>query len=85
MYARPNLRAAPTCCQAADLLNSVSLLDRRIDYVLFRGFDRVQKAETVLDEPGDRVQSGGRLLWPSDHAGVAALLVYNLRRARPNA
>lgn len=26
-----------TCCQADDLLNSVSSLDRRIDFVLFRG------------------------------------------------
>ena len=82
VYDRPNLQAQPTCCQAADLRNEASALDKRIDYVLYQGFDRVKKAETVLDEPGDRVESGGDLLWPSDHAGVAALLVYNLRRAR---
>ncbi len=85
VFARPNLKAELTCCQAADLLNPRSEYGERIDVVLYRGFDRAQKAETVLDEPGDRVLSDGRLLWPSDHAGVAALLVYNLRRARPNA
>lgn len=85
VYDRPNLRAMPTCCQASNLLNPVSRLDQRIDFVLYRGFDRVQKAETVLDEVSDRILSGGRLLWPSDHAGVAALLIYNLRRARPHA
>ena len=87
VYDRPNLRAKPTCCQAAHLQNSTSELDKRIDFVLYQGFDRVKKAETVLDEPGDRVESeiGSevRLLWPSDHAGVAALLIYNLRRTRP--
>jgi len=57
-----------TCCQAADLRNAASLLDERIDLVLFRGAGfRADGAEVVGDEPADRTPSG---LWPSDHAGV---------------
>lgn len=61
-----------TCCQAAGLLNSVSSLSTRIDFVLFRGGFSVLGAEVVGDDPLDRTPSG---LWPSDHAGVAATLV----------
>jgi hypothetical protein len=68
--------SVPTCCQAADLLNPVSLNDTRIDFVLFRGAFDVRDADVVGDAPADRTPSG---LWPSDHAGVVATLV----RARP--
>ena len=78
VFGRPDLEAEPTCCQAPDLQNEASALDARIDFVLYRGFDRVMEAETVLDAPGDRVESGGLLLWPSDHAGVATRLVADL-------
>lgn len=61
----------PTCCQAADLLNPVSILNSRIDFVLFRGAFTVLGADVVGDNPADRTPSG---LWPSDHAGVAATL-----------
>jgi endonuclease/exonuclease/phosphatase family metal-dependent hydrolase len=61
----------PTCCQADNLLNEVSLLDRRIDFVLFRGDFSVRAAAVLGDDPADRTPSG---LWPSDHAGVAARL-----------
>lgn len=60
----------PTCCQAADLGNTASELQTRIDIVFYRGFDSVADAEVVLDEPSARV--GG--VWPSDHAGVWAEL-----------
>jgi len=80
---RPPHFAAPTCCQAADLRNPASQLTERIDFLLFRGFDRIRRTETLLDSPGDRVPTTGGMIWPSDHAGVAVELVYNLRRRRP--
>ncbi len=83
VYDRPRFQPQPTCCQAADLENEASALDKRIDFVLYRGIDRVVGVETMLDEPGDRVESDGRQLWPSDHAGVIALLAKNLRRHNP--
>jgi endonuclease/exonuclease/phosphatase family metal-dependent hydrolase len=61
----------PTCCQAADLLNPVSILDNRSDYVLFRDAFVVRGADIVGADPADRTPSG---LWPSDHAGVTATL-----------
>jgi hypothetical protein len=60
-----------TCCQADNLLNPVSILDRRIDVVLFRGNFDVHSVTVTGDDPADRTISG---LWPSDHAGVAATL-----------
>ena len=63
--------AGLTCCQADHVLNPVSLLTERIDFVLFRGDFAVHSVEVVGDEPVDRTPSG---LWPSDHAGVVAQL-----------
>jgi hypothetical protein len=58
----------PTCCQAADLDNPVSLLRNRYDYVFERGFSSIDSAFLV----GDTVFEDVRPLWPSDHAGVIA-------------
>lgn len=65
-----------TCCQDKDLLNPVSVLDRRIDYILYRpgaGDPRPLsgpvQARVIGEEQRNRTPSG---LWPSDHAGVAA-------------
>ena len=66
----------PTCCQAKDLLNPASELDRRFDLVFFRdpapldgiGLPAGAGAERLGAEPSERTPSG---LWPSDHAGVA--------------
>ncbi len=63
--------SVPTCCQDADLLNAASILNSRIDFVLFRGAFTVRGADVIGDTPADRTPSG---LWPSDHAGVAATL-----------
>ena len=60
-----------TCCQAADLLNPVSALSRRIDLVLFRGDFEVEDVDIVGEDLDDRTPSG---LWPSDHAGVVTTL-----------
>jgi hypothetical protein len=60
-----------TCCHD-DLSDESSVLDQRIDFVLFRGAFRVTSATVVGDDPAGRTVSGR---WPSDHAGVAAELV----------
>lgn len=73
----PSFRWRPgyTCCQADDLMNFSSLLSKRVDLVL-----TLPAAETELlwsparvtgNRQRDKTASG---LWPSDHAGVAALL-----------
>jgi endonuclease/exonuclease/phosphatase family metal-dependent hydrolase len=69
------LKRAPdpglTCCQAANVLNPTSQVDRRIDLVLFRGAFEVLDIRLVGQTPSDRTPSG---LWPSDHAGLVATL-----------
>jgi endonuclease/exonuclease/phosphatase family metal-dependent hydrolase len=71
------LRSRPdpgfTCCQAPDLLNELSLLDERIDVVLTRDMLRRASAKVIGDRVADKTPSG---LWPSDHAGVAARLLF---------
>jgi hypothetical protein len=59
-----------TCCQLEDLSNAESLLDERIDFIMYRGGIQGRGAELLGDEPGDRIDG----LWPSDHAGVFGLL-----------
>ena len=64
-----------TCCQAVVLDDPDSLLSERIDYVWTDklAFRLPPLAVTVGDQPFFR--TGGRpRLWPSDHAGVGALL-----------
>ncbi|MBM4763214.1 endonuclease [Bacillus sp. B15-48] len=58
-----------TCCQGPDLLNAVSQLTRRIDYILFKNDWVPIKADVIGDSQSDRTKTG---LWPSDHAGVSA-------------
>ena len=60
-----------TCCQDADLENTTSNLSRRIDFVLTRGGFVASAVKVVGDKRGDKTPSG---LWPSDHAGVTAVL-----------
>lgn len=68
-----------TANQQADLANAESQLWHRIDYVLYRDAFTARgvplrgsvHASVIGEEPGDRTTSG---LWPSDHAGVAAVL-----------
>lgn len=60
-----------TCCQDADLLNLISQLFVRIDLILFRGNFSVKKVEVIGEEQEGRTSTA---LWPSDHAGVVAIL-----------
>ncbi len=62
-----------TCCQVPPdtIVNPVSQLRSRIDYVFVRGGFRVLNAHLYGDQPQDRTPSG---LWPSDHAGLGAVL-----------
>ena len=59
-----------TCCQAGDLRNEESLLHERIDYVWVRGA-RVRSAELLGADRSLRHAAG---MWPSDHAGVHAVV-----------
>jgi endonuclease/exonuclease/phosphatase family metal-dependent hydrolase len=63
-----------SCCQAADLRNRKSTLTERVDYVLSRRGLTASAAARTGNEPADRTPSG---LWPSDHAGVWAVLQMN--------
>jgi endonuclease/exonuclease/phosphatase family metal-dependent hydrolase len=60
-----------TCCQAPDLLNPVSMLSERIDYILFKNGWKPFEAKLVGKSQIDRTNTG---LWPSDHAGLSATL-----------
>lgn len=59
-----------TCCQEGDLANEESRLDERIDYVWVRGA-RVRSAELLGADRASREAAG---MWPSDHAGVHAVV-----------
>ncbi|MCY3741977.1 MAG: endonuclease/exonuclease/phosphatase family protein [Candidatus Poribacteria bacterium] len=64
-----------TCCQDDDILNEVSDLSVRIDQIFVRNLELPTSVmtHTVGDKPSNRLASG---LWPSDHAGVVAHLVF---------
>ena len=57
--------------QDPDLLNAASSFTERLDLILYRGPFRVLEVDLVGDRQSDRTASG---LWPSDHAGVLAVL-----------
>lgn len=70
-----------TCCNAELLTNPTFLNpaddEGRIDLILFRGAEDFQAlgAERLGTDPAtDRVSNGLTLIWPSDHAGIAATL-----------
>ncbi len=65
--------AGLTCCHDETLTNPVAAFYSRIDLVLTRGLPRAMAAWVVGEEPGDRTLSTPRL-WPSDHAGVVAVV-----------
>jgi endonuclease/exonuclease/phosphatase family metal-dependent hydrolase len=57
--------------QAENLLNVTSTMSRRIDLVQFRGPFTIEDVAVIGASPADRTRLG---LWPSDHAGVFAIL-----------
>lgn len=69
----PSATAGDTCCQASDLRNATSLLDKRIDLVLTRGDFQVTAATRVGETPLSPPPASG-VLWASDHAGVVTAL-----------
>ena len=61
-----------TCCQDDDILNEMSDLTVRIDQIFVRNLQPTNVVtHTVGDKSTDRLDAG---LWPSDHAGVVALI-----------
>jgi len=67
-----------TAHQAENLLNPTSLLNHRVDLVLFRGGFGIADISLIGNQVADRTSSG---LWPSDHAGIAATLRLPSRQA----
>ena len=65
-----------TCCQAPNLLNAVSSLNNRIDFILYKNGWKPIEADLLGEKWHDRTPSG---LWASDHAGVSARLVLQAR------
>lgn len=59
-----------TCCQNGALTNPTSRLSTRIDLILTHAAVRPLHAEVVGDDPFQAVAPH----WPSDHAGVVAVL-----------
>jgi hypothetical protein len=64
-------RAGETWGHDEDLRNPEPHLSVRIDFILTRGDIAASTANLVGEKPSDRTPSG---LWPSDHAGVWAVL-----------
>jgi endonuclease/exonuclease/phosphatase family metal-dependent hydrolase len=65
--------AGETCCFDDTLRDPLDPLTSRIDLVLHSDDIKAPRAHVVGEEAGDRTPSG---LWPSDHAGVVARLVF---------
>jgi hypothetical protein len=62
-----------TCCQVPpdSIVNPISQLHERVDYVLAAAGATVEEEHLVGDTPAARTASG---LWPSDHAGLVTTL-----------
>lgn len=63
-----------TCCQEPDLLNFPSDLSERIDLVLVNAGIGAAIARLDGDRNEDRISAPDGSLWPSDHAGLIAML-----------
>lgn len=88
---QPATERGYTCCQAPDLRNAMSTLDERIDFVLVRSSRNPSGSAFVPGSIMLDVVAGGRSdrtagsgLWPSDHAGLVAVLrLAPVRSTRP--
>lgn len=68
-----------TCCHAGDLSNTLSTFDERIDYVFARGVGHPVsglkgRIDRLGEVPADQLDGPRYPIWPSDHAGLAAIL-----------
>ena len=80
---RPGVRGY-SCCQLADLSNAQPVLSERIDYVWMRGLGQARGSAPLQgqvnlygDVPSDRIRnSAGEWIWPSDHAGLIANILF---------
>jgi hypothetical protein len=64
-------RSGCTCCQDPNLSNPMSKLDHRIDLVIVPPNTDIAEVRLVGADLADQTSSH---LWPSDHAGVVAIL-----------
>lgn len=72
-----------TCCHLSNLANDRALFDQRIDYVFVRGIpgpsDRIHGTIQRLGVlPFEKVEGPFYRIWPSDHAGLTAVIVTRL-------
>jgi hypothetical protein len=74
---RPGNVAGLSCCQAEDLLNRESILNRRVDLIFTQQMPvKVKDVRLIGEVAADRLAPPGLGLWPSDHSSVAAGLQY---------
>jgi endonuclease/exonuclease/phosphatase family metal-dependent hydrolase len=66
----PDDRRGCTCCQDSNLLNPTSKLSHRIDLVIVPPNTEIEEVKLVGADLDDHTSG----LWPSDHAGVVAIL-----------
>ena len=71
-----------TCCHASDLSDRIPAgFDERIDYILTRGIGRsgpgLQGSMAIVGlVPSSRIAGPLGMIWPSDHAGLVANLLF---------
>ena len=68
-----------TCCHVADLSDAIADFDQRIDYVFTRGFAQgdgkvLGQIDRYGEVPADLLAGPAARIWPSDHAGLVAVL-----------
>lgn len=64
-----------TCCEVADLSNQRPALVQRLDYVWARlGGRTIGEIKRIGAEQADRIAGPAFKIWPSDHAGLVAML-----------
>lgn len=75
---RPGVEGS-TCCHLPDLSDRHPAFTQRIDYLFTRGFDGPGRPlqgriDLVGDRTSDRIVGSAGKIWPSDHAGIDAVL-----------